>query len=137
MGGDFVIDNSVVMAWCFDDEANAYSDGIQEMLIEHKALVPAVWPLEVTNVLLVAERNKRISKAKSGHFIALLSQLPIEVESVEAKWVFHETLALARQYSLSSYGASYLELSIRKGLPIATQDKAILRAAKNIQIEIL
>ena len=136
MGSDFVIDNSVVMAWCFDDEANAYTDGIQEMLVGHKALVPAIWPLEVANVLLVAERKKRISKANSGHFIALLSQLPIEVEPTESDRVFHETLALARQYLLSSYDASYLELAIRKGLPIASQDKAIIRAAKSIQLEI-
>lgn len=136
MGGDFVIDNSVVMAWCFEDESNAYTDGIQEMLIDHKALVPAIWPLEVANVLLVAERKKRISKANSGHFIALLSQLPITVEPTEPDRIFHETFALARQYLLSSYDASYLELAIRKGLPIASQDKAIIRAAKSIQLEI-
>ena len=136
MGGDFVIDNSVVMAGCFDDEADAYSDGIQEMLVDHKAFVPAVWPLEVANVLLVAERKKRISKASSGHFIALLSQLPIEVEAAESASVFHEILALAREHLLSSYDASYLELAVRKGLPIATRDKAIIRAAKSIQLEI-
>ena len=136
MGGDFVIDNSVVMAWCFDDEANAYSDGVQEALIDHTALVPAVWPLEVANVLLVAERKKRISRANSGHFIALLSQLPIEVAPTESAKVFHEILLLAREHRLSSYNASYLELAICKGLPIATQDKAIIRAAKSIQLEI-
>ena len=137
MAGDFVIDNSVVMAWCFEDEANSYADTIQDMLIENKAFVPAIWPLEVTNVLLVAERKKRISKAGSGHFTALLSQLPIEVEPSDTDTIFHETISLARQYMLSSYDASYIELAIRKGLPIATQDKAIIRAAKKIQIEII
>ena len=137
MAGDFVIDNSVVMAWCFEDEANSYADTIQDMLIENKAFVPAIWPLEVTNVLLVAERKKRISKAGSGHFTALLSQLPIEVEPSDTDTIFHETISLARQYMLSSYDASYIELAIRKGLPIATQEKAIIRAAKKIQIEII
>jgi predicted nucleic acid-binding protein len=137
MAGDFVIDNSVVMAWCFEDGANSNADTIQDMLIENKAFVPAIWPLEVTNVLLVAERKKRISKAGSGHFIALLSQLPIEVEPSDTDTIFHETISLARQYMLSSYDASYIELAIRKGLPIATQDKAIIRAAKKIQIEII
>lgn len=132
-----MIDNSIVMAWCFDDETNAYTDGIQEMLIDHKALVPAIWPLEVTNVLLVAERQKRISMANSGHFLALLAQLPIEVEPIASARVFHETFALARQHSLSSYDASYLELAIRRGLPIASQDKAIIRAAKSIQLEVI
>jgi predicted nucleic acid-binding protein len=137
MAGDFVIDNSVVMAWCFEDGANSYADTIQDMLIENKAFVPAIWPLEVTNVLLVAERKKRISKAGSGHFTALLSQLPIEVEPSDTDTIFHETISLARQYMLSSYDASYIELAIRKGLPIATQEKAIIRAAKKIQIEII
>ena len=137
MGGKFVIDNSVVMAWFFDDEANAYSDAVQELLIEHKALVPTIWPLEVANVLLVAERQKRISRAESGHFIALLSHLPIAVDPVNSDRVFHETLSLARQHMLSSYDASYLELAIRRGLPIASQDNAIIRAAQNVQIKII
>ena len=137
MSGDFVVDNSIVMAWCFEDEANDYTDAIQDLLIDNKAFVPPIWPLEVANVLLVAERRKRISKADSGHFIALLSQLPIEVEPTDSDRVFHDTLSLARQYQLSSYDASYLEMAIRKGMPIATLDKAIIRAAKRIQVEII
>jgi predicted nucleic acid-binding protein len=134
MADDFVLDNSIVMAWCFEDEATAYTDAVQDQLVESTAFVPAIWPLEVTNVLIVAERKKRIGKAGSGHFIALLSQLPIKVEPTDSERVFHDTLSLARQYQLSSYDASYLELAIRKGLPIATLDKAIVRAAVDMEI---
>jgi predicted nucleic acid-binding protein len=137
MSGDFVVDNSIVMAWCFEDEATKYTDAVQEMLINHRAFVPAIWPLEVANVLLAAERKKRISKADSGRFIALLSQMPIEVWQSEPDRVFHDTLNLARQHKLSSYDASYLTLAIRMGLPIASLDKAIIRAAKSIKIGIL
>jgi predicted nucleic acid-binding protein len=137
MRSDFVVDNSIVMAWCFEDEATKYTDSVQEMLINYRAFVPSIWPLEVANVLLVAERKKRISKADSGRFIALLSQLPIEVGQSEPDRVFHDTLSLARQHKLSSYDASYLALAIRMGLPIASLDKAIIRAAKNIKIGIL
>ena len=137
MPSDFVMDNSVVMAWCFDDEASSYTDAIQDLLAQNFAFVPSIWPLEVTNVLLVAERKKRISKAASGHFIAMLSQLPIVVDSNEPKRVFHDVLSLARQYKLTSYDASYIELAIRKGLPIASLDKAILKAAKDIQVPIM
>ena len=137
MSSDFVIDNSIVMAWCFEDESTKYTDAVQEMLINHRAFVPAIWPLEVANVLLVAERIKRISKADSGRFIALLSQLPIEVGQSNPDRVFHDTLNLARQHKLSSYDASYLALAIRMGLPIASLDKAIIRAAKSIKIGIL
>lgn len=137
MSRDFVVDNSIVMAWCFEDETTQYTDTVLKMLIDHRALVPAIWPLEVANVLLVAERKKRISKADSGRFIALLSQLPIEVEPSEPDRVFQDTLFLARQHKLSSYDASYLALAIRMGIPIASLDKAMIRAAKNIKIRLL
>jgi predicted nucleic acid-binding protein len=136
MTDDFVVDNSVVMTWCFEDETSAYTDAVQELLLENTAYVPAIWPLEVANVLLVAERKNRISKADSGHFVALLTQLPIVVEGTKPERAFHDIISLARQYRLSSYDASYLELAIRKGLPIATLDKAMIRAAEELQIQI-
>jgi len=134
MADDFVVDNSIVMAWCFEDEATVYTDAVQDQLVGSTAFVPAIWPLEVTNVLMVAERRKRIGKADSGRYVALLSQLPIKVEPTESDRVFHDILSLARQYQLSSYDASYLELAIRKGLPIASLDKAIVRAAIDMEI---
>lgn len=137
MPDDFVVDNSVVMAWCFYDESSTFSDAVQDLLIENTAYVPAIWPLEVANVLLVAERKERISKADSGHFIALISQLPIVVGRTNSETVFHDIMALARRYKLSSYDASYLELAIRKGLPIASLDNALIRAAKDIKIQII
>jgi hypothetical protein len=60
MGGDFVIDNSVVMAWLFEDECDAYSEAILDQMMQWRAWVPVIWPLEVANVLLVAERRQRI-----------------------------------------------------------------------------
>ncbi len=137
MPSDFVVDNSVVMAWCFDDEVDFYTDAIQDLLARNVAFVPSIWPLEVANVLLVAERKKRITKAASGHFIAMLSQLPIVVDSTEPERVLHDVISLARQYKLTSYDSSYIELAIRKGLPIASLDNAILKAAKDIQVQIM
>jgi predicted nucleic acid-binding protein len=137
MPSDFVLDNSVVMAWCFDDEADASTDAVQDLLTHNFAFVPSIWPLEVANVLLVAERNKRITKAASGHFIAMLSQLPIEMDSTDPERVFHDIISLARQYRLTSYDACYIELAIRKGLPIASLDDAILKAATDLQVQII
>lgn len=137
MPSDFVVDNSVVMAWCFEDESDAYTDGIQDLLAHNVAFVPSIWPLEVANVLLVAERKKRLTKAASGHFIAMLSQLPIDVDPMEPQRVFHDIVSLARQYKLTSYDASYIELAIRKGLPIASLDNAILKAARDIRLQIV
>ena len=60
MTEQFVVDNSVVMSWCFKDETNNYADTVLDRLTEEAAVVPSIWPLEVVNVLLVAERQKRL-----------------------------------------------------------------------------
>ena len=134
---DFVIDNSVVMSWCFQDETNKYTDTVLDCLEQATAYVPAIWPLEVSNVLLVAERRKRLSQADSTRFISLLFDLPIIVEQESPERMLSEILALAREYKLSSYDASYLDLAMRKGLPIATTDKHIIAAARNSNVPIV
>ena len=134
MANDFVVDNSIVMAWFFDDEATTFTDSVQDLLVYNTAFVPSIWSLEVVNVLIVAERKKRISTADSTHFLALVSQLPIKVEQTEPAIAFHNILFLARKYQISSYDASYIELAIRKGLPVASLDKAIVGAAKDLNI---
>ncbi len=137
MSDDFVIDNSVVMAWCFKDETSQYADHILDSLEDSSGFVPSIWPLEVCNVLLVAERKKRISEAGSTRFIALLAELPIIVEQESPERMIKEIYALARKHKLSSYDASYLDLAMRKGLPIATLDKNLLSAAKRSKVPIL
>ncbi len=134
---NFVVDNSVVMSWCFEDEKNQYADNVLDFLTDAVALVPPVWPLEVMNVLLVAERRKRLTEADSVRFIALLSQLPITVEYDSPKNFMKDLLAFARPNNLSSYDASYLDLSMRKGIPIATLDKQLSVAAKKVSVPIL
>lgn len=116
MSDYFVIDNSVVMTWCFKDEISHYDDAILDRLEVSIAVVPPIWPLEVGNVLLVAERKKHLSKADSTRFITLLTGLPIVVEQESPEVMMQEVLALAREHQLSTYNASYLDLAIRKGL---------------------
>ena len=137
MGESFVVDNSVVMSWCFKDETNQYADAILDCLSDATAFVPSIWPLEVVNVLLVAERKKRLSEADSVRFITLLSQLPIIVEHERPERMMKDLLALARSNNLSSYDASYLDLSMTKGIPIATLDTRLLTASKKTNIPIL
>ncbi len=137
MSDDFVIDNSVVMTWCFNDEDSQYTDSILNKLVDATAFVPSIWPLEVTNVLLVAERKKRLGEADSTRFMALLTELPIIVDQEPPERMIKEIFALARKHNLSSYDASYLDLAMRKGLPIATLDKNLLAAAKRSKVSIL
>jgi predicted nucleic acid-binding protein len=133
----FVVDNSVVMSWCFKDETNNYADTVLDRLTEAAAVVPSIWPLEVVNILLVAERQKRLSESDSIRFITLLSQLPIVVEHERSEMMMKELLALARANNLSSYDASYLALAMRRGFPIATLDNKLIQAAGRIDVPIL
>jgi len=137
MDGPFVVDNSVVMSWCFEDEEQSYSDKVLERLGEHGALVPGIWPLEVVNVLLVAQRKKRLSKADAARFITLVRSLPINVIQETPGRVLGDVLALARDTGLSSYDASYLDLAMREGLPLATLDKAMKKAAKRSHVPLV
>ena len=93
--------------------------------------------MEVGNVLLVAERKKRLSEADSMRFVTLLSELPIIVEQEPPERLIHEILTLAREHKLSSYDASYLDLAMRKGLSLATIDKNLIAAAKRSRVPIV
>lgn len=137
MMNSFVVDNSVVMSWCFKDETNKYGDAVLDRLAVSTAIVPPIWPLEVVNVLLVAERRKRLKQVDSVRFITLLSQLPIVVEHEGSERKMKDLLALGRANNLSSYDAAYLDLSMRKDCPIATLDKKLIEAAKKVDITIL
>ena len=133
---DFVIDNSVVMAWCFMDEESNYADSVLASFESSQALVPAIWPLEVGNVLAVAERRKRLNEAEIVYFLALINDLPITVVQERPERMTKEILALARTHQLSTYDASYLDLAMRKGLPLATQDMVLKRVATECCVEI-
>ncbi len=132
----FVVDASVVISWCFEDEANGYAEAVLESLAYAEAFAPAVWPLEVGNVLLAAERKKRLSKAESVRFLALLNSLPVTVEQEHPERMFGEIVALARQHGLSTYDASYLDLAMRIDLPLATLDTHLAKAAKKCKVPI-
>ena len=137
MSENFVVDNSVVMTWCFSDETNKYSDAILDSLNKSTAFLPSIWPLEVGNVLLVAERRKRLSEADSTRFIALIAELPIVIEQEQPERMMKDILALARKHKISTYDATYLDLAMRKGLPIASLDKDLRKAARRSRVAIL
>ena len=130
MAIDFVVDNSVVMAWCFAAEGSEYAGGVLESLAEGEAVVPAIWPLEVGNLLVAAERRARLSEAEMVRFLTLVAKLPIHVEQETPARMLKEIVALAREQGLSTYDASYLDLAMRLGLPLATGDEALIKASR-------
>lgn len=131
-----MIDASVVMAWCFEDEAGPYADEVLESFTRATALAPIIWPMEVSNVLVAAERRGRITAADAVRFLNLLRQLPIVVVEETAPRVFGEILSLARQQRLSVYDVMYLDLAMRSGLPLATQDILLREAAARCGVKI-
>jgi predicted nucleic acid-binding protein len=100
-----------------------------------EAFVPAIWPLEVGNVLLVAERRKRLNQASVFRFLELLKELPIMVEQETPERMLQEIVYLARKYGLSTYDASYLDLALRLDLPISTLDALLMKAAKKCKVQ--
>ena len=132
----FVLDCSVTMSWCFEEESEngQYSEQILKRLETEDAVVPRLWHLEVLNVLLASERRRRIAAQQSDSFLEYLSLLPIRTDSMPVTIQDHEVLALARKYQLSSYDTAYLALAVGEGLKIATQDRGLIAAAKALDV---
>ncbi len=125
------------MAWCFENEATTYTESVLDQLRETQALVPAIWPLEVANVLLIAERHHRLTEAQTAHFAQLLQVLPILVEEADVARGLGPVLAVGRAHRLSAYDAAYLELAARHGLSLATQDSRLRKAASDAGVVVL
>ena len=135
--GTCVLDCSVTMSWAFKEEFSPFTQGLLAALPEGQAIVPPIWPLEVANVLLVAERGGRMPQVDSLRFIDLLESLPISVEASLERRLLDDVLPLARETGLTVYDASYLELAGRIGLPLATLDTKLQHAAQRVGVRLL
>lgn len=124
----FVIDNSVVAAWLLA-EANPVADAILGGMAAHEPLAPALWPLELANVLVVAERRGRLSAADLIRFRDDVQALGIRIVPEPPGRVLGDVLDLARAEGLTSYDAAYLDLAIRERAPLATVDRRLRDAA--------
>lgn len=135
---EFVLDSSVTMSWFFDDEATAATDKLLDRLnSDGRAIVAAHWALEVSNTLLMAERRKRSTVAESSHFIAILDALPIETDQETVSRASTSSMELARAQGLTLYDSAYLELAMRRSLPLATLDHQLRAAAKKTGVPCL
>jgi len=135
----FVLDNSVAMRWHLESgkaSDQKYAEAVLLSLTDADALVPNLWHLEATNVLVGAEKRSDTTTVEVERFIAQLENLPINVDPLTAGQSFSRILSLSRAYKLSSYDAAYLELAIREGLSLATLDKNLMKAAKKADVPI-
>ncbi len=126
----FVIDASAMLPWRFADEARPWTEALLDRVeAGEEALVPAHWPLELVNTLLVAERKGRLTAPQVSEFLEDLGALPIRVLPAAATVQLHAIRSLAKQYRLTAYDAAYLDLAQRAGLPLATLDGDLRKAA--------
>lgn len=132
-----VLDSAAALAWVLPGEGGAGADAALDLVTEKGALVPALWRLEVANVLLMAERRKRITYEQRVRALAGLEQLPIasDPETVARAWA--GTIDLAAAHGLTVYDAAYLELALRTGLPLATLDRALIQAAAGVGVTVI
>ena len=131
-----VVDASLVLAWCFPDESNDYADAVLDALDGVTVNVPSIWPVEVTNALAVGERSKRIMPVDVLRFEQLIRALSIVENSQTVIENITNLLPLAREYKLTAYDAAYLDLSARLGVPLATLDNALQKAARDAGINL-
>ena len=133
----FVIDCSATMPWLLRNDATGYADQVLHTFTKEPAVVPELWYLEVSNVLLVFERRGRIDAEESNRFTSLLQELPLSVDEGISHRVFSRIINLARDYELSSYDATYLELAMRESLPMATLDGQLRLASQKAGVELV
>ena len=123
----FVLDNSVVSGWFINYQSCAYSELIATRLQTVRAIAPPLLQLEYTNVMRTACKRQKMIAAQAHQIVAMLAELPIDIDN--ASLHPSQVLDLALRYDLTSYDAVYLDLALRRGLPIATRDQALADAA--------
>ncbi len=133
----FVLDASVALAWCFEDEKDASAHRILRRLDDESAVAPNIWFLEVANGLLLAQRRGRLSQAELSQVVGFLRDLPIACHEVNLELALGSVLELGERHELSAYDAAYLDLAMRTGLPLATQDNALRAAAEQVGVSLL
>ncbi len=119
----------MALCWAFDDEATPFTEYVLTRLNISYAIAPALWPFEVISMLAVAQRKGRITIEQQQEFVEELRLMPVLIDRRPTAWLGQQILPLARAHRLTGYDAAYLELAIREGLPLATLDDDLKRAA--------
>jgi len=132
-----VLDASVTVSWCFPDRRSDFTIQVLREISNGFAVVPGLWALEVGNALVVSERKGYLKAAQLTAFLRDIEELPKQVEHHSPDQALGRTLELARDYKLSTYDACYLELAERMGLPLATLDADLKKAAKKAGVALV
>jgi predicted nucleic acid-binding protein len=129
----FIIDASVVIAWAFKEQ-HATAERALARIQAEDAIVPALWWYELRNVLVLGERQGRLTERATARFLRDISRLAITIDSLPDE---AQVLTLARRHRLTVYDAAYLELAEREALPLATLDEELAAAARAEQVALI
>jgi predicted nucleic acid-binding protein len=132
----FIVDSSVALSWCFEEEHTSETQALLKRIGESGAHAPLLWPLEVLNGLRMAERRKRISPDRRQDHNKFLKNLPVILDPDTAVQGWADTMLLSVRYDLTLYDTAYLELALRRELPLATLDADLRKAAKKAGVEV-
>jgi predicted nucleic acid-binding protein len=133
----FVVDSSIALTWCFEDEATQTADALLAQLTDDGAYAPSLWPLEVLDILVTAQRRGRITSEARQNRLALLHALPITIDTETAGQAWTITNMLAERYGITLLNATYLELAQRLNLPLATLNPKLRAAAQALGVPLL
>ena len=126
----FVIDASATLPWCFDDEATAYTEELlNRCAAGEEVMVASVWPLEITNSLLFAQRRGRVTAERVEQSLVQILRFRMHVELFTTQQTVRDVRQLAQAHQLTAYDAAYLALALRDNLPLATPDIELKQAA--------
>jgi predicted nucleic acid-binding protein len=132
-----VVDASIALNWHFPDEDSPLADRVLARLQGDSAIVPAIWPLEVANGLLVAERRGRISSADTARANEAMLALSVQIHEVTLDHALEVIANLARSLGLTTYDAAYLDLAMREGLALATLGGDLRDAAARVGVPLI
>ena len=129
-----VLDTSISLSWFFPDERTAFTDTALDLAASEECWVPAIWRLEFSNALLVAERKRRLTRAERLQVLEEASRLKLRVDPMVHD--LRRISALAERYGLGAYDAAYLELAARLGAPLVTLDRGLAAAASSAGVTV-
>ena len=135
----FVLDASVTLAWFLDRPTALYADRIRQLLLRgNRAVVPALWQLEIANGFIVAERRGLLTPSETTETLQNLDVIIAEaIESSRDTFSMRSVMHTAREFRLTAYDAVYLETALQQGLPLETLDRQLLTAASKAGVEIV
>jgi len=134
----FVADASIGLAWVHPTQSTALTAGLlRDVEAGAELHVPGLWPLEICNALLVMTRRRLVTHQQQKSAFLFLSKLTVALDSEAALLAWRAIPDLAAKYNLSAYDACYLELAIRKGLPLASRDEPLRTAARKCAVKVL